>query len=456
MERSRTIIHLFSDRVQAEGADWQRQRKLTATPFNEQKSNLVWAESLKQADSMLDFWMSCGPDGTTSTCEDLRTLALNVLAFAGFQNSYPWQSQQQQKSDRKTLTSYRDSLSIILRNILFILVLPTKAFDLPFMPAEWTKISWAISAFRQYMLDQVADERRLISEGKPGSGTLVSNLVRASETPQEPKDPSKSKQQQALKPLTMDEILGNIFVFNFAGHDTTSISLAYSVLLLVAHPEVQDWISEEINFHLGSQDPSTWQYELTFPKLKRCLAVLYETLRLYNPIPTIHKHTASTTQTLTLTIKNKQQTLHLPPHTLISPNLQTLHTHPRYWGPDSLSWRPSRWIVPSTSSSSPPNIAPKTSYSPDDETLLTPKKGTFLPFSLGLQHCPGQKFAQVEFVATIARVFGKHKAEATPVFAGEGKGEGCERVKRGVEDSGVRLLLGMRDGGRVGVRWVGR
>lgn len=26
---------------QAEGPDWQRQRKMTATPFNEQKSSLV-------------------------------------------------------------------------------------------------------------------------------------------------------------------------------------------------------------------------------------------------------------------------------------------------------------------------------------------------------------------------------------------------------------------------------
>ncbi|KAL8946631.1 MAG: hypothetical protein Q9222_006997, partial [Ikaeria aurantiellina] len=258
----------------AEGADWQRQRKLTATPFNEQKSSLVWAESLRQAGAMLDHWLSCGSNGSNSTSEDLRTLALNVLAFAGFQTSYPWQSQPQQQSEMKSLTSYRDSLSIILNNILFILVLPAKVFDLPFMPTEWTKISWALSAFRQYMLDQVADEKKLISQGKSGSGTLVSNLVRASETPQESKkDPSKSK-QQALKPLTIDEILGNIFVFNFAGHDTTSISLAYSVHLLVANPEIQDWISEEINFYFPSDDTSSWQYEITFPKLKRCLAVL--------------------------------------------------------------------------------------------------------------------------------------------------------------------------------------
>lgn len=63
--------------------------------------------------------------------------------------------------------------------------------------------------------------KQLISERKAGSGTLVSNLVRASEQPQ---DPSTSSVRQVQKPLSIDEIVGNIFVFNFAGHDTTSIS----------------------------------------------------------------------------------------------------------------------------------------------------------------------------------------------------------------------------------------
>lgn len=128
------------------------------------------------------------------------------------------------------------------------------------------------------MLNQIADEKQLMSEGKAGSGTLVSNLVRASEQPQNPGSSNVGKVQ---KPLS---ILGNIFVFNFAGHDTTSISLAYALFLLVAHPEVQDWISEEINFYLGSEpDPTSWQYETTFPKLQRCLAVLVSWKHLNHP-----------------------------------------------------------------------------------------------------------------------------------------------------------------------------
>ena len=75
-------------------------------------------------------------------------------------------------------------------------------------------------------------------------------------------------------PLTVDEILGNIFVFNFAGHDTTALSLASSMLLLVARPDVQEWMAEELNFYLKSGSSETWKYEEVFPKLRRCLAVL--------------------------------------------------------------------------------------------------------------------------------------------------------------------------------------
>ena len=217
---------------------------------------------------MLDCWTSQS-QGLTSTNEDVRTLALHVLAYAGFQKSYPYKSVAKDSTSEMPST-YRDSISLILKNAILIMVVPAKVFFIPFAPAKWRKIGWAIGEFRNYMLQMIADEKRLISDGKPGSGNLVSNLVRASEDENKKLD-GKSR---GLKPLTVDEILGNIFVFNFAGHDTTAISLSYSMLLLVANPMVQDWISEEIQHVLPGEDWESWDYQKSFPKLQRCLAVL--------------------------------------------------------------------------------------------------------------------------------------------------------------------------------------
>ncbi|KAL9580703.1 MAG: hypothetical protein Q9212_004333 [Teloschistes hypoglaucus] len=333
---------------------------------------------------------------------------------------------------------------------------------MPFVPKQWQQVGWALRAFKKYMLDQIDDEKRSISEGEAGSKTLVSNLVRAVENQQ---STVAGPGSQALKPLSVDEILGNIFVFNFAGHDTTAITFTTAIYSLVAYPEVQDWISEEINFYLPDDDSSTWQYEKTFPKLQRCLAVLLETVRLYSPLLNVPKYTATNPQTLRV----NDRTLRIPPNTIVAPHMNALHTHPRYWGDDSLQWRPSRWIVssttpPSPSSSSPTN--PTTRTKPEQtsiptEHLLNPLKGTYIPWSDGVQNCPGKKFAQVEWVGAVARLCRRHRA--VPVLLPEekkideqGMRKARERVRACVEDTGMRLLLQMERPEGVRIRWVER
>ena len=223
---------------------------------------------------MLSWWES---QNVKETSEDVRTLALHVLAYAGFQKSYPFASAGKVSTATDSST-YRDSLSLILRNALVIMVFPEKAFSLPFLSTKWTQVGKAIRNFKKYMVDIMAEEKRLIAEGKQGSGNLVSNLVRASEPASAKLNnnnislaPGKTRE---VRPLSVDEVLGNIFVFNFAGHDTTAISLAYAVLLLVAHPQVQDWITAELQHVLPSANSEDWDYNEAFPRLQRCLAVL--------------------------------------------------------------------------------------------------------------------------------------------------------------------------------------
>ena len=68
------------------------------------------------------------------------------------------------------------------------------------------------------MLKQLEDQKRLIKEGKPGSGTLVSNMVQASTDIE-----GGGGNKRDTKPLTEFGILGNIITYKFAGHDTTAI-----------------------------------------------------------------------------------------------------------------------------------------------------------------------------------------------------------------------------------------
>ncbi len=113
-------------------------------------------------------------------------------------------------------------------------------------------------------------------------------------------------------------------------------------------------------------------------------------------------------------------------------------------------WRPSRWIV-SPSSDSGIELGTRLAQ----ESLLLPQAGTFIAWSEGARSCPGKKFAQVEFVATMASLFRSYRAEPVPKV-GETPAAARKRVLDVVKDSNVELLLQMRNPDSVSVRWSQR
>lgn len=115
------------------------------------------------------------------------------------------------------------------------------------------------------MTNAYEEGKQAAADGKPYGNNLMTSLVHASQV--------ESKEGTSQGGLTEQEIYGNIFVFNFAGHDTTANTLAFSIAFLATRPDVQNWIAEEINHVFGDQDPETSNYAETFPRLKRCLAV---------------------------------------------------------------------------------------------------------------------------------------------------------------------------------------
>ena len=75
------------------GANRQRRRKVTATPFNERNSGLVWKESLCQAQVMIKERSLRAGEGTTTTIDETIILALHVLASAGLGMSHSFEQE---------------------------------------------------------------------------------------------------------------------------------------------------------------------------------------------------------------------------------------------------------------------------------------------------------------------------------------------------------------------------
>ncbi|TQS33932.1 hypothetical protein Golomagni_05708, partial [Golovinomyces magnicellulatus] len=240
-------------------------------------------------------------------------------------------------------------------------------------------------------------------------------------------DPSLPDIPKNRRGLSLEELYSNLFVINFAGHDTTANTIAFAIFSLAANPAVQEWVSEEIEAVVGDLEPEEWKYDDLFPKLNRCRAVFWESLRLFPPVMGIPKWTANKPQQLSV----QGQVLNLPAETRTYIYPMALHTMPQYWE-DPLAWKPSRWVVVSAEG----GLA--------NETFFEPRPGTFLPWSAGAQNCPGKKFADVEAAALVLRLLHRHhiKVKLEP---GESEESGFARAKACMDDVDCSLVLRMVD-----------
>ena len=168
--------------------------------------------------------------------------------------------------------TYRDSLAMILNSIIVLAIFPKsflQASVIP-LPRKLRAIGDATREFAAYMEEMLTAERRLISSGRSDTRNLMNALIRASDEAKAAEAKGKT-----VSGLTDEEIFGNLFMYNLAGHETTANTLAYAIILLAAHPEYQEWIAAEIDAVLtDNSDIETWKYEEVFSKLNRCLAIM--------------------------------------------------------------------------------------------------------------------------------------------------------------------------------------
>ena len=258
------------------GKQWDRHRKVTVPPFNEQNSALVWRETADQADQMLEIWSK--EDNVTSTQYDVHAVALNVLCGAGFglHSSFADTKPPSDGSETWKRLGYRESLRTLLANIvqLVMLSLLMKAGVPRWMFfGSMQKITLAYDEFKGYMGEMLHKEKTAFEQGDLTRHNLMSALVRASEESREAAKTAKDPSTMSAG-LSDDEVYGNLFIYNLAGHDTTAATLHFAITLLAVYPEWQTWIAEEIDEVRRSDPSGIWYYEETFPKLPRCLALM--------------------------------------------------------------------------------------------------------------------------------------------------------------------------------------
>ncbi|EXF83633.1 hypothetical protein CFIO01_00775 [Colletotrichum fioriniae PJ7] len=509
---------LGSNILTSNGESWSRQRRVVAPVLNERISPEVYKATAKQAESFVNDILSSSSTSTPSlttttattstTIQGLRTIAINVLTKIAYGDNKPF-AITPLPGDPSAPMSYVDAISLCTELLDLAAFIPVRILRLPFMSNVVQTLGAALHRLPGLTVDMLDRERQRLAEVSPSHGlsdeilttatvgktdTIMSMLVRLSDqeksravaSDKEPPSKASTRVNNSISNpksyLTEEEIAGNLFIFTAAGFDTTANTLAYAVTLLAAYPEWQAWIQAELDIVLGpptSSPSSSWEqekrelpdYSVVFPKLTRCLAVMFETLRLFPPLTHLMRSN-TTTQTLPSQIPNpttpqsststsppsiSNSSYTVPPCTVYI-NTVALHTSPKTWGPDALSFKPTRWLTTPQSSSS--------SSSPQPH--IQPPRGTFLPWSSGPRTCPGQKMAQVEFVTVLATLFHQCTIEPVPEDGDESTttqsttttemaaAQARQRLLDLMQDSQPRLTLQMNRPKDVCLRWTRR
>ncbi|KAK2756986.1 hypothetical protein FQN54_004954 [Arachnomyces sp. PD_36] len=423
-EQSQLFAVYGENVLSTQGSDWLRHRKITASAFNENTVPEVWKESVKRATALsLADQSDLTLGGARSTFD---VLAMQVLAVVGFGQDMSWTSVPPGHQE-----SLMQSLGFILQHItLTILFSGLKAPDF-LLPGVLRRLKVSFAEFKLYMEESVLHHIRLshTSKSQPRS-SLLGAMVRANEV--EKKQLNKSTSHRSY--LTDSELYGNIFVFNVAGYETTAATMTFALTFLATNQDIQNWVIEEVDkYYTNSTDHD---YATTYPKLVRCLASMYEALRLASPGPLLLR-SPSVPQEVPIITPSGETSLTVNPGTLVGAHLYGAHLSPR-WGPDATSFNPKRFI--STSAAG-------------DEMFVLSEDALFASWMFGPRVCPGKKFSQVEFVGAVAQVLSEYRVE---ILRQDGESETAARSRlmgvldekffnvsahlRRPEDAGIRFV----------------
>lgn len=355
---------------------WVRHRKLTAPCFNERVSTFVWDESLRQASDMLEDWLAKSDVKTNSIVQDSGTVALHVLTAAAFGMQRDFREGVNKLTPGHAL-SFRDALQTVLKSPIMAAVVGgipwlKNEFMKPLLSSRIQSVLLALAEFKNYMLEAIARERRSTKTNPSTNSTnkrpnLLDALIKAS-------DEENAADPKSTSYMSDDELTGNMFMFAFAGHETTATAISYALANLAINPSIQDWVAEELDEVIGKAD--TLDYAKTQPRLKRTLAVMYENVRLFGVPPPWRSVASEGLQLLVTGSKESggQTYLPLPANAQVMCNVYACHASEDHFT-NPLTWDPKRWIQPGSKMA--------------DEQLLSNNKA-FFGWGAGPRVCPGQ------------------------------------------------------------------
>ncbi|KAI1172267.1 cytochrome P450 [Nemania sp. FL0916] len=435
------LLNLFGPTMTGtDGPETRLYRKVTAPYFNNTTMESVFRESVEATSSFIEVVTSQFSLLDTELRPMLSKLALHILGKCGFGKTGSCLDELQfsEETSKGHELSFADTFLGIDQDLALIALTPP--FILNNSPLAVHKRGRLLrNEMKKYLSDAVEQKRSASDRESEKPKNLLDLLVDA-------------KDRDGL--LSDEQIKGNIFIMNFAGHESNAHALQFVLLNLACQPDMQRKVQRDIDRIFGSLAPQQWSYTEHYTALSQSMvgAVINESLRVYTVLPIFMKHT--TDRPVPVKLNGRDHII--PPNTLIMINTSATHRNPAYWSTPTgtanegspyavSSFRPERWFT-------------------SNGKFLVPELGSYIPFSDGPRGCLGQRFAMVELCVSLALILKSHSIEL--VVPGSGDSSGMSENSHGFEkakDHAVHQLSGgimynmtLRLGDKIPVRFSKR